>query len=64
MHPSLFGTPNGNRTHNCPLGGGCYIHLTMEAYKIFPDAIAGEINGKAVGGPSRARTLDQPVMSR
>ena len=26
------GTPNRNRTYNCPLGGGCYIHLTMEAY--------------------------------
>lgn len=25
-----FGTPGGNRTHNCPLGGGCYIHLTKE----------------------------------
>ncbi len=27
----LFGTPCGNRTHNGPLGGGCYIHLTKEA---------------------------------
>ena len=27
----LFGTPGGNRTHNGPLGGGCYIHLTTEA---------------------------------
>ena len=26
------GTPGGNRTHNGPLGGGCYIHLTTEAY--------------------------------
>ena len=26
-----FGTPCGNRTHNGPLGGGCYIHLTKEA---------------------------------
>ena len=25
-------TPGGNRTHNCPLGGGCYIHLTTDAY--------------------------------
>ena len=25
-----FGTPGGNRTHNGPLGGGCYIHLTTE----------------------------------
>ena len=24
--------PCGNRTHNCPLGGGCYIHLTKETY--------------------------------
>ena len=28
----FFGTPGGNRTHNGPLGGGCYIHLTTEAY--------------------------------
>ena len=28
---SLFGTPCENRTHNGPLGGGCYIHLTKEA---------------------------------
>ena len=26
-------TPGRNRTHNCPLGGGCYIHLTTRAYK-------------------------------
>ncbi len=24
-------TPSRNRTYNCPLGGGCYIHLTMRA---------------------------------
>ncbi len=30
-----FGTPWGNRTLNCPLGGGCYIHLTKEAYMLF-----------------------------
>ena len=28
----FFGTRNGNRTHNYPLGGGYYIHLTMQAY--------------------------------
>ena len=28
-----YGTPSENRTHNYPLGGGYYIHLTMEAYK-------------------------------
>ena len=28
---SNFGTPCRNRTYNCPLGGGCYIHLTKEA---------------------------------
>ena len=28
----FFGTPAGNRTRNGPLGGGCYIHLTTEAY--------------------------------
>ena len=32
----LFGTPAGNRTRNGPLGGGCYIHLTTEAYFIIP----------------------------
>lgn len=26
------GTPDQNRTDNCPLGGDCYIHLTTEAY--------------------------------
>ena len=30
-----YGTRNGNRTHNYPLGGGYYIHLTMQAYFIF-----------------------------
>ncbi len=29
---NLIGTPDENRTHNCPLGGDCYIHLTTEAY--------------------------------
>ena len=28
------GTRNGNRTHNYPLGGGYYIHLTMQAYSV------------------------------
>ena len=32
----LFGTPAGNRTRNGPLGGGCYIHLTTEAYLVIP----------------------------
>ena len=27
-----FGTRNRNRTCNYPLGGGYYIHLTMQAY--------------------------------
>ena len=31
----LFGTPDENRTHNCPLGGDCYIHLTTEALLFF-----------------------------
>ena len=35
----LFGTPAGNRTRNGPLGGGCYIHLTTEAYHIIPPGI-------------------------
>ena len=32
LNLGLFGTPAGNRTRNCPLGGGCYIHLTTEAH--------------------------------
>ena len=31
MGRGFFGTRNGNRTHNYPLGGGYYIHLTMQA---------------------------------
>ena len=27
----FFGTPGETRTHNEPLGGVCYIHLTTEA---------------------------------
>ena len=34
----MLGTRNGNRTHNYPLGGGCYIHLTMQANMISPTA--------------------------
>ena len=29
--PSFYGTRNRNRTCNYPLGGGYYIHLTMQA---------------------------------
>ena len=73
LHPPLFGTRNGNRTHNCPLGGGCYIHLTMQAYSILSCPHKEEAEKYAVlpcspawayGGPSGARTQDQPVMSR
>ena len=32
---SFFGTHNRNRTYNCPLGGDCYIHLTMQAYMFY-----------------------------
>ena len=38
LNELVFGTRNGNRTHNYPLGGGYYIHLTMQAYSI--DSIA------------------------
>ena len=30
----FLGTPSRNRTCNCPLGGGRYIHLTMRAYRV------------------------------
>ena len=39
----FFGTPCGNRTHNCPLGGDCYIHLTKEAYS-FGDRSSRELS--------------------
>ena len=31
---AFYGTPCGNRTHNGPLGGDCYIHITKEAKRI------------------------------
>ena len=31
---SVLGTRSENRTHNYPLGGGYYIHLTMQSYFI------------------------------
>ena len=73
MQVLFLGTRNGNRTHNCPLGGGCYIHLTMQAYSIQSCPHKEEAEKYAVlpcspawayGGPSGARTQDQPVMSR
>ena len=30
-----FGTPSASRTRDLPLGGACYIHLTMGAYMKF-----------------------------
>ncbi len=33
MQNGYFGTRNRNRTCNYPLGGGYYIHLTMQAYE-------------------------------
>ena len=38
----ICGTPGGNRTHNGPLGGGCYIHLTTEAYDVLPPRHGGK----------------------
>ena len=38
-----IGTRNGNRTHNYPLGGGYYIHLTMQAYEIVCFVIKREV---------------------
>ena len=68
----LFGTRNGNRTHNYPLGGGYYIHLTMQAsiqlnkslYMSRAEKDLLSAHAWAYGGPSGARTQDQPVMSR
>ena len=39
-----IGTRNGNRTHNYPLGGGYYIHLTMQAYSFCTKKQAGKYN--------------------
>ena len=47
-HALRNGTPGGNRTHNGPLGGGCYIHLTTEAYS----------------GSKRRRVLPAPPVRR
>ncbi len=35
--------PWGNRTLNCPLGGGCYIHLTKET-KYCRDSLTTVLN--------------------
>ena len=39
------GTRNGNRTHNYPLGGGYYIHLTMQAYCSIVSQVREKIKG-------------------
>ena len=46
----LFGTPAGNRTRNGPLGGGCYIHLTTEAYLVVPPGIRRRCAPRATAG--------------
>ena len=68
----LFGTPGGNRTHNGPLGGGCYIHLTTEAYfilNVFPPTPGGYLPKPLKGSPrqsvaSLARTHNGPEGAR
>ena len=66
----LFGTPGGNRTHNGPLGGGCYIHLTTEAYKVLiyqrfpPRRVSAAFRrrkpfGRVMNGSSYARKKPQ-----
>ena len=46
----LLGTPAGNRTRNGPLGGGCYIHLTTEAYLVIPPGILRRCAPRATAG--------------
>ena len=44
-----YGTPCRNRTYNCPLGGGCYIHLTKEAYhKLYYSIFGARFQAPAV----------------
>ena len=45
-----FGTRNRNRTGNYPLGGGYYIHLTMQAYPLILTQLFGLCKGIFVGG--------------
>ena len=70
--PGENGTPGGNRTHNGPLGGGCYIHLTTEAYfilNVFPPTPGGYLPKPLKGSPrqsvaSLARTHNGPEGAR
>ena len=39
-----FGTRNRNRTCNYPLGGGYYIHLTMQADVAIIAQLAEKVN--------------------
>ena len=39
------------------------LHRTARVF-VVGGGVVGDIGGLAAGGPSRARTLDQPVMSR
>ena len=48
--PFGFGTRNRNRTCNYPLGGGYYIHLTMQAYSLILTQLFGLCKGIFVGG--------------
>ena len=56
----LFGTPGGNRTHNGPLGGGCYIHLTTEAYWIL---ISRRFPPRRISAAFRKRNSSQMFMN-
>ena len=70
--PGENGTPGGNRTHNGPLGGGCYIHVTTEAYfilNVFPPTPGGYLPKPLKGSPrqsvaSLARTHNGPEGAR
>ena len=49
------------RTRNGPLGGGCYIHLTTEAYLVIPPGILRRCAPRATasGGPFKRRRSPQ-----
>ena len=47
------GTPRWNRTTNSPLGGACYVHLTMEAAHASGTDAIGKVRIVTVHGQVR-----------
>lgn len=61
MNQAFFGRPGGNRTHNLPLGGESYIHLTTDPYSVFiyfSDLEKVKISFRVYGGCTFVRAVD------